>query len=166
MLTLKKRRQRGIGLLELMLSISIIAILLVMATRYYMSTKQSQQESDAVSQVMGIVSGGANYALGNNNSYSNMSLLALVQGGYVPGSFCGSGSGSSCGSDASPWHTSLSVAAGSANSNYVITIAAIPATNVCTTTAALVNNSIQNTQLGGTSSNAVCSGNSLVVTVY
>ncbi len=47
--TLKK--QRGIGLLELMLSLAIIAILLVMATRYYVVSSRSESVNRLVTLI-------------------------------------------------------------------------------------------------------------------
>ena len=55
MLKLNRSKQRGISLLEVLLSLSVIAIILVMATRYYRSAQQSQQVSNAVSMISGIV---------------------------------------------------------------------------------------------------------------
>jgi type II secretory pathway pseudopilin PulG len=46
-----KYRQRGIGLLELMLSLAIISLLLIMATRYYASASRSQQVTSALSSM-------------------------------------------------------------------------------------------------------------------
>jgi len=162
----KQNNQRGIGLLELMLSLSIIAILLVMATRYYISANQSQQISNSVSMVSGVISGGANYSTQNNGSYANVSLLSLVQGGYIPASFCGSGNanGTCTGQGADPFHGDLNVSPVAAN-NYQITMNNIP-TNICPSVANMVNASIENTQVGGNSSNAACNGQTLVVTVY
>lgn len=47
----KASLQRGISLLEVMLSLSIIAIILVMATRYFFTASQSQENNQFMSQV-------------------------------------------------------------------------------------------------------------------
>ena len=48
MLMRLNRKEKGIGLLELMLSLAIIAVLLIMATRYYQSTRRSSQLNQIV----------------------------------------------------------------------------------------------------------------------
>lgn len=53
------RKQRGIGLLELMLSLAIISILLVMATRYWIVSNRSSQVNRAVAQ-LGALQGAIN----------------------------------------------------------------------------------------------------------
>ncbi len=45
------KKQRGIGLLELMLSLAIIAILLVMATRYYVVSSRSESVNRLVTLI-------------------------------------------------------------------------------------------------------------------
>jgi type II secretory pathway pseudopilin PulG len=158
----RRRTQCGIGLLELMLSISIIAILLVMATRFYMSAKQSEQVADTASHVTGIISGAANYANGNNNDYSNISLLKLVQGGYIPPVLCG-GDTSTC-PGLNPFRGTTTVTG--TTTNYIITMNSLP-TNICPSIAGMVNAAIQNTQIGAANvSSATCSGQTLTVTVY
>lgn len=169
LLSLKSfRKQSGIGLLELMLSLSIIAILLVMATRFYMTANVQQQKANTVSMVSGIMSGAADYATRNNGSYAGMTLLALAQGYGIPGSFCGNGSsaGSCTGNNANPFHGNLDVNPASSGSNYVITLDSFPASQICNDTAAMVNAAIQNTQVSTTGTNATCSGTTMTVTVY
>lgn len=75
---LKGKKQTGIGLLELMLSLAIIAILLVMATRYFTSARQSQQVASAVSLVNAITAAASNYAAteGNGSAPGSMGALA------------------------------------------------------------------------------------------
>ena len=70
MLTLKRSGQRGISLLEVMLSLSIIAIILVMATRYFRTANQSQQITNAVSMISGIVTAETQYAASNGYTFA------------------------------------------------------------------------------------------------
>lgn len=49
-------RSSGIGLLELMLSLTVIAILLVTATRYYSVTRSAQETNDAFSMLQAVYS--------------------------------------------------------------------------------------------------------------
>jgi len=48
------KKQIGIGLLELMLSLAIISVLLVMATRYYMSTSLNSRINQTLNSVLGL----------------------------------------------------------------------------------------------------------------
>lgn len=75
--------QRGISVLEVMLSLAIIAIILVMATRYYKSASQSQQVSNGLSVLHGIVAAETSYATANNNAYGG-GILVLIGDGYLP----------------------------------------------------------------------------------
>ncbi len=80
----QKLKQRGIGLLELMLSLAIISILLVMATRYYKSARQAQQVNDAISLVQGIAGATANWVIGEEGYNKLTSISMLVSEGYLP----------------------------------------------------------------------------------
>lgn len=101
-----KVKQLGIGLLELMLSLAIIAILLIMATRYYQTTKQSQEVNDAVNTVNSIVAAMTNWMTDNPSSFTGSVVTVkfsdLVKDGYLPSSLGDDGS------NASPWGTSIS----------------------------------------------------------
>jgi len=50
-----KHKQSGISLLELMLSLVVIVAILVVATRYYQTTRQSQQVDEAVTMVEAVI---------------------------------------------------------------------------------------------------------------
>lgn len=82
----KRSKQQGISLLEVMLSLAIIAVILVMATRYYKVAQQSQQVSNALSLIGGIISAETQYAVANNNAYT-ADMNALKSGGYLPSNF-------------------------------------------------------------------------------
>lgn len=76
-------KQRGIGLLELMLSLAIIAILLVMATRYYVITSRSQQTNQAVQFVNAMIGAARTYSAGGNFSGIDTSGKALIDMGLI-----------------------------------------------------------------------------------
>jgi Tfp pilus assembly protein FimT len=117
-----RKSQRGIGLLELMLSLSIIAVLLVMATRYYLAARQEQQVNNAISMIHGIVAGTANWALGQQSGgYAGVSITELATGNFIPTSFNGSGNGGG----ADPWGGDLKVTSSSSNS-YQVTMSNVP----------------------------------------
>lgn len=96
------KKQQGIGLLELMLSLAIIAILLIMATRYYQSARTSQQVNDGLSLTTAIVAASESWVLGQSN-FSNLSISELKKQGLIPKEIADDGS------NATPWHTRLEV---------------------------------------------------------
>ena len=100
-------KQRGIGLLELMLSLAIISVLLVMATRYYRTTKQNQQVNDAIAQVQAMVAASENWVIGRND-FTGISLANLIASGNLPD-----------GSQFNPWHAQNTVRKAS-NPNHII----------------------------------------------
>ncbi|CAM4424080.1 MAG: hypothetical protein LEGION0398_MBIBDBAK_00418 [Legionellaceae bacterium] len=81
-----KVKQRGIGLLELMLSLAIISILLVMATRYYKSADQGQKISNAISLITGIAGAGAQY-LSTHPNENIKNTAVLVDDHFLPDNF-------------------------------------------------------------------------------
>ncbi len=92
--------QRGIGLLELMLSLAIIALLLVMATRYYSSAHGSQQLNTAVEAFHAIYAAAETYEANDPNA-NLTDLSPLVSANLLPQVF--SGTGSDAGKLANPW---------------------------------------------------------------
>lgn len=76
-------KQFGIGLLELMLSLAIIAILLVMATRYYSATTKTQRIDDTI-QLIGELETAINTAITNDGlAYADVTVKKLTDGGYL-----------------------------------------------------------------------------------
>lgn len=106
-------KQRGIGLLELMLSVAIIAILLIMATRYYKSASQGEKIANSISVLSGIIAAESQFAELNQGSYTaTFNQLNLPPSAQV-----------------SPWNQAaitLKVNAGS----FTMTLAGIPTTPV------------------------------------
>lgn len=78
----RKYKQFGIGLLELMLSLSIIAILLVMATRYYLVTSYSRKLNQVTSE-MAQIQGAAYSWKGTKADYTGISGPNLVDAGLI-----------------------------------------------------------------------------------
>ncbi len=85
-------KQMGIGLLELMLSLAIIAVLLVMATKYYQQARMNQQINEAISLSQAIVAASANWVIGRDG-YSGLSMDELINNAYLP-----------AGSKRNPWY--------------------------------------------------------------
>ena len=84
-----QKRQLGIGLLELMLSLAIIAILLVMATRYYLTASQSSDVNEVISNIQGVTGCFAKWRqdyLGGQSTqdFSRFRLQTCDQYGWFP----------------------------------------------------------------------------------
>jgi type II secretory pathway pseudopilin PulG len=107
---------RGIGLLELMLSLSIIAILLIMATRYYLVTSFSQKLNQATAQITQLQS--ASYSWkgqkGNYNPAGGTPISApeLINAGLIAQGDISSGN------IVNPWSKTITIAP-AADPNYV-----------------------------------------------
>ncbi len=112
-------KQAGIGLLELMLSLAIIAVLLIMATRYYQAARLSQQVNDAISLTSAIAGASQNWVLGQGN-FTGISFAALKKQGLIPAGIADNAA------NATPWHTALDLASTTDGSKIVITLNQIP----------------------------------------
>ena len=78
------KKQNGIGLLELMLALGVIALLLVMATRYYNQTRRAEMINDA-SRVAAFTLAGAKNWKGGRTSYEELTSFAVLeQSGLAP----------------------------------------------------------------------------------
>lgn len=71
------KKQSGIGLLELMLSLAIIAAILVLVTRYYLVTKLSQEVTTASLQIQNIVAQANRYAA-IKGSYAGITNIQVL----------------------------------------------------------------------------------------
>lgn len=68
-------KQQGIGLLELMLALAIIAILLVMATRYYMSASLNSRIDQTADALNSLPAAGECWIADSNNTLGNYTNL-------------------------------------------------------------------------------------------
>lgn len=110
-------KQRGIGLLELMLSIAIISVLLIMATRYYQNATQGKDISNSVSILGGIIAA--------ETQYSSMN------GGYIGGATWQTVLNLPTAVTISPWDGGAVDASGTTAEQVKVTMTGVPAT-VCT----------------------------------
>lgn len=141
-----RNKARGIGLLELMLSLAIIAILLVMAVRYFVATNESQKINNAISMIHGLAGGAANYAIAHP-AYSGIGIDTLLAGNYVPKAFGGS---DGKGAGANPWNGNIAVAAATVGgaAGFTVTMSSVPTSgtvSVCTKIENMLKNSGEGT---------------------
>ena len=120
-----KKRQTGFGLLELMLSMVIVALLLIMATRYYQSARSNARVNQAIGLIGSIVSAANGVSLANGN-YSTISDSTLIP--YLSPNFV-SGTGKNQ-TIQDPWGNTVTVTSNGAT-NFTIALASIP-TDDCT----------------------------------
>lgn len=78
---IKQTLQRGISLLEVMLSLSIIAVILVMATRYY-ETAHRSNELNKVTEQIGAIEAAINQYKTNNGNTVGFTIAQAVLDGY------------------------------------------------------------------------------------
>jgi type II secretory pathway pseudopilin PulG len=129
--------KKGIGLLELMLSLAIIAILLIMATRYYQSASNSQRVSQALDMFSAIKGAVKTYYTSSSPNALPQTIGDLVSGGYLPTSY--QDAGASTTSHISPWGTNVVYTP--AGSTFTVSMI-MPDTATCTQVANRVANII------------------------
>jgi len=113
------KKQRGIGLLELMLSLAIIAVLLVMATRYYESANMEEQMNQMAGVLFAIRAASADYVI-SAGSYKDMDAATLNNYGVIPKGLQNGETGYH-----TPWSTEAIL---STTANQVkVTVASVPA---------------------------------------
>lgn len=155
-MNLSLRNQRGIGLLELMLSLAIIAILLIMATRYFTSANTNQQVSNATDMFNGVRASVNSYYSDNGPAAQAPTLSGLVTAGYLPSSYGGSTS--------SPWGTAMSIPSATAG-HFSVQMSSVPA-SACAMLIARLGQTINTASASGESvSPTSCGTGSSDVTV-
>lgn len=101
------QKNKGITLLELMLSLAIIAIILVMATRYYEIVHSTEQTNDASNMIQAIRAGSQRWLL-SNQDFSNISITAMQNLNLLPQTF----------SD-NPWGSTMTVSPASGDTSKI-----------------------------------------------
>lgn len=81
-----KQKNKGIGLLELMLSLAVIGILIVMVTIYYKPASQAGNINQAINMLQAIQSAGQRWLL-TNDIYDKDPLSDFVDRNFLPNSF-------------------------------------------------------------------------------
>ena len=128
-----KVKQAGISLLEVLLSLAIIAIILVMAVQYF-TTASINQKLNMVRTAIGVdMSAVESYAI-NNPSFSSLSWDTLVNGGYIsqdPKNIsCNSGSQKGC-TQVTPWGKNITIAAATGTNGLGFITIPLPSKSLC-----------------------------------
>ncbi len=117
-----RKKIRGISLLELLLSLALIAILLVMVTRFYESTQGSQRTNDAVEILQHLVAASdkwfALYKSYQKTGNGDIGLVKLTGLGWIPQNFMLA--------NANPWGGAINVEPED-SSHVKFTLAEVPA---------------------------------------
>ncbi len=128
---LSVRKQKGISLLEVLLSLSIIAIILVMATRYFFVANRNDKVN-TVRQQIGAVTSAIESWKSQNATYSatpSLSLGTLSNQGFLANSSYMVNAGTSNATLNNPWGYSISITNISDNGADITTT--LPGINEC-----------------------------------
>jgi prepilin-type N-terminal cleavage/methylation domain-containing protein len=132
-----KNRCKGFSLLELLLSIAIISLIILMATRYFSTVRSGQQQAAAVQEIQGIRS--AVSAIVGANPSVTINVLTLCQNKNIPTSFCScSGTACTAANLIFPWDSSTGSATSTVSvsgSTMTIAVASFPDTSACNNVA-------------------------------
>lgn len=80
------KRQQGVSLLELMLSLAIIAIILNMATMFYRQTNEARKTNEAYQATIGLIAAVDNWKAANPGAkYSALTTSSV--GGFFPADY-------------------------------------------------------------------------------
>lgn len=78
-------KQKGIGLLELMLGLTVVALIVVMASRYFTSVDRSQQANDVMSDLMAIVAAADKWVIGRaETGFEELTFEELNKANSLP----------------------------------------------------------------------------------
>lgn len=113
-----KHKPIGIGLLELMLALAIIAMMMVAASKYYQTTQMARRVQVVVESAQAVYSAGERYQLDVGGFDSSISSN-LVKYGYLPEKFLDS---------ANPWSSAgatINVVSGSTK-QLLFTLTSVP----------------------------------------
>jgi type II secretory pathway pseudopilin PulG len=81
-----KQNNKGIGLLELLLSLVIISVLLTVAFRFFKPTNLSQRSNETIDMIQAIATAEQRWLMTNNEDPGNV-LKTFVERGFLPDSF-------------------------------------------------------------------------------
>lgn len=122
---LKSRFQKGISLLEVMLSLSIIAIILVMATRYFFTASNSQRMNEARAQV-GVLTALIHSWKANHSDYSTITTSVIASNLVGDSSWNGTVL-------KSPWNTQVAITVAPSSAESYMIAFDMPDATLCST---------------------------------
>jgi Tfp pilus assembly protein PilE len=136
------RHSRGIGLLELMLSIGIIALVIIMATRYFSVVREQQKISQTMTMVTTLLQAGRTYVTGVHPTCTATLNSLLAEAGLIPKDY---GEGKP-----GPWGsvTITASASGDLCQNFEIKLGGVPA-GMRTTMCQMLTTNIMGNQTEG-----------------
>lgn len=79
-------QQKGVGLLEIMLTLSVIAVIIILGTRYYEQSKRTQLVNQTVQQI-GAVRSAVDRYLSSGRDRNLITWDELRERGYLPSEF-------------------------------------------------------------------------------
>lgn len=114
-------KQAGISLLEVLLSLAIIAIILVMAIQYFSYATDSQKLNIIRNIVGADMSAVQSYGINNSSDFSDVSVQKLVENGYLSKSTknISCDSGGTC-KQTSPWGDDMTITGSSGSGNVTL----------------------------------------------
>ena len=157
----KRIQQRGVGLLELMLSLALISGIVMLATRYYGSAQRSNLVSQTASEITDVINAANSYLGANNEWDTGFDLTYVIQSGLVPNEFTDNGTAQTV---STPF-SGVNVTVSQSTTQATITLSSFAGDNksACYTLAHIFNTGSSTTNYGRT---ATCSGGtSLAVTI-
>jgi len=104
--SIQTRKQRGLTLIELFLALAVIAIIWVVATRYYQVVSNSSKVNEAVQMIQSLRSAGNHYAAGRSN-YDGLTIAELNNTNLLPRDL--EGSGTTPGEQVNPWGGNIGI---------------------------------------------------------
>ena len=117
-LQIRRKNEEGFGLLELMLSMVVVALLLIMATRYYQSARTSARVNTAISMTQAAITAADNIS---NAKGSYTGIVAADLTPFLPNN-----------SLTSPWGEAMTVAPSGTGVDSDITFGFQATPNDCT----------------------------------
>lgn len=115
--TINKKKETGIGLLELMLTLLIIGLILFTVTRYFALVNENLRIAQAEQQINTIV--GASYRwLQGETDFSTITLKQLAEAGLIPQNYLDQ--------HASPWKSNIELLPTNSNSSIIIVFNTLP----------------------------------------
>lgn len=101
----------GIGLLELMLSLLIIATIILLTTRYYSTTAENLRVTQAVEMINNISNAGYKWVQGKNN-FAGITINTLTDAQFLPVDYSSS--------TANPWKGRIELMSSNDSSKLII----------------------------------------------